>query len=268
MKQLPVGVGVAGMLAALALLFPLGCGSTEMPIPPGGPDPNIAYCSTAIFEDPSWGGTEGGHPWTGERLTSETFVFGRMALVALLAAAVPLTAGLAVNRWLQRRRKANGIDASRSPKSSGGDHGAHRFTVRIARKPERITLPPSLRFSCAFPGEHSARRLRIDKQEVAGSIPARPTPREAARWQRSMADHSACLHRALRNSSTDTSAWRRIDLKVPRASSSWSGTIAVRPSSLRSFTWLLRWLTCWNPNLRSALMARCPETIGSPSVTR
>jgi hypothetical protein len=44
-----------------------------------------------------------------------------------------------------------------------------------ARKTERITLPLRSGFACASPGKHSARRFRIDKQEVAGSIPACPT---------------------------------------------------------------------------------------------
>jgi hypothetical protein len=88
---------------ALALMFPVGCGTTEIAIPEGGPDPNTASCSTLLFNDPTWGRMKRGHPGTDAETTTLDLLWRRMASRAAGVAAIPLAAGL-IAGWLLGRR--------------------------------------------------------------------------------------------------------------------------------------------------------------------
>jgi hypothetical protein len=88
-------------LAALVVLFPVNCESTLIEMPPGGPDPNGAFCSTAVFA--RLDSVQGGHPSTHEEFTTADLVRQRMAIRALAASAVPLLLGMAGGRLLARR---------------------------------------------------------------------------------------------------------------------------------------------------------------------
>jgi len=79
--------------------------------------------------------------------------------------------------------------------------------------------------------------------------------------------HGVAQRRAV-NSSTERPAWRRIERRVPGASSRCIGTITVRPPVFRSFTWLPRWLISSKPTARSARTVSCPEMTGRRGVTQ
>jgi len=69
------------------------------------------------------------------------------------------------------------------------------------------------------------------------------------------------------NSAGVREACRKIERSVPGASSRYRGTMTVRPS-LRSFTWLPRWLTCSSPSLARAATTAAPLTTGSAGLTQ
>jgi hypothetical protein len=103
MRRISIIVGGVGAVIALGLLFPVGCGSTEIAIPEGGPDPNAASCSTLVFDEPSWAQIEDGHPRTDRETTSHDLLWRRMTSRAVGVAAIPLAAGL-IAAWLLGRR--------------------------------------------------------------------------------------------------------------------------------------------------------------------
>ena len=97
MKRWIVLLGVIGVVVVLVLLFPIGCGSTDPGIPPGGPDPNAASCSTLLFEER--GSTPGGDAATDEEFTSVDLVWRRIAVRAVAVAGIFVMVAL-VARWL------------------------------------------------------------------------------------------------------------------------------------------------------------------------
>jgi hypothetical protein len=103
LKRLPIIVGGMGAVIALVLMFPVGCGTTEIAIPDDGPDPNTASCSTLLLRDPTWGRLEGGQPGTDAETSTLDVLWRRMASRAAGVAAVPLGAGL-IAGWLLGRR--------------------------------------------------------------------------------------------------------------------------------------------------------------------
>jgi hypothetical protein len=104
-RRLPIIiVGGIGAAIALALMFPLGCGTTEIAIPEGGPDPNTASCSTLLFNDPEWGRMEGGQPDTDANSTTLDLLWRQMASRSAGVAAIPL-AGSLITGWLLRQRE-------------------------------------------------------------------------------------------------------------------------------------------------------------------
>lgn len=101
-RRPPLVAGAVVALGALIVLFPGSCQSTAIGIPPGGPDPNDATCSTALF-DALDSSVEGGHPSTHEGFTSVDLLRRRMATRALVAAVIPLFTALAGARLLRGR---------------------------------------------------------------------------------------------------------------------------------------------------------------------
>lgn len=99
----PLAIGAAGMGIMFVLLAPRGCYSTAQGIPPGGPDPNEAGCSSYLFDNPSWGATPGGEPGTDEEFESFDLVKRRMVERAVLVGAIPLVVGVAA-AWILHRR--------------------------------------------------------------------------------------------------------------------------------------------------------------------
>ena len=96
--RLALLLGIGGAVLALVLLFPTGGGSTEIGIPPGGPDPNAAFVSNTLFRDE----LKGGHPDTDEETTTYDLIWERMATQAIVVALLPLLAG-SIGFWLLRR---------------------------------------------------------------------------------------------------------------------------------------------------------------------
>lgn len=109
MSKTPLMIGAIGVVAVLVLMLPVqGCAGDEGGIPPGGPDPNRASCSTLVFEYPTWGHTPGGEAGTDEAFTSADWVWRRMTVRALVASAVPLVLGLGMAWFLGRRSRTTG----------------------------------------------------------------------------------------------------------------------------------------------------------------
>lgn len=100
---LPVVVATACALLAIAALVPKECFSTLIGIPPGGPDPNGAGCSTFLITSPSWASLGGGHPETDEETDTVDLLKSRLHTAAAVAAIVILTAGLLTGRLVARR---------------------------------------------------------------------------------------------------------------------------------------------------------------------
>lgn len=100
---IPVVLATACALLALAALVPKECIGTLIGIPPGGPDPNGASCSTFLVTSPSWASLEGGHPDTNEQTYTMELLKSRLHLAAAVAALVVLSAGLIAGRVVGRR---------------------------------------------------------------------------------------------------------------------------------------------------------------------
>ena len=108
--------------------------------------------------------------------------------------------------------------------------------------------------------ERFPRSEPLESAQPAEALP--PSPRDADDLP------VCCGHSRSASSFALSPACLRIDASVPRASSSWSGTITVRPDSFLSLMWLPRWDVRAKPALRRARSTFAPETTGSPLLKR
>ena len=95
---IPVLVATVCALLAMGALFPKECFGTLAGVPPGGPDPNPAQCSTYLITSPSWASMAGGHPDTDEQTDTVALVARRLHLAGAGAALIILITGLMLGR--------------------------------------------------------------------------------------------------------------------------------------------------------------------------